>query len=167
MLRMVTTMHSCRKSTTRSLPYGVLRNRDSSRQRPPWAETAPPPRGQIDACENITFPQLLLRTVTKLTGHKMVKKITVSVSQISAKSNVLIWRHDDIWVNTLVAMTMAASGTLRCPSACLTSDQCDHFQRQNELRGWANSGDKPTYKQETKNRDKPEAEVERNTLNRK
>ena len=37
-----------------------------------------PPRGQTDAYENITFPQLLLRTVMKPTGRQvigMVKKI--------------------------------------------------------------------------------------------
>ena len=58
----LTRMHSSRMRTARSLPYPGQRGLCPGWS--PWTKTPPP--GQTDACENITFPQLRLRTVSIL-----------------------------------------------------------------------------------------------------
>ena len=72
-LNILTRMHSSRMRTIRCsshLGRGCLPRRVSACQGvsaqgvSAWHEgCTPPPRGQTDTCENITFPQLLLRTI--------------------------------------------------------------------------------------------------------
>ena len=50
----------------------------------------PPPRGQTDACENIIFPQLLLRTVKRIPLYKEPMRL-LTLDEVMGHTEAKYW----------------------------------------------------------------------------